>query len=369
MVLHYHDAESEYDPGTPSIWSTPIAENYNTQEQQLLKAQVDVAVVEDWNASISYTYNELDEYTFDAFGASDGESRLSKFDFINQFSPSTAYKGLLGIETEEAVDGIGNVGYETVSVFTEHVVDATEDLTFTVGARVDDNDTYGSETTWRASFAYGIQETGLKLHGSYGTGFDAPEVSQLFGPWGDPTLVAETGSSLDLGVEWSSKSGLIAVGVNYYDVDIEDKIEYLRSTFSYANVDWVSKGFEGFVQANLTDDTRIYATYSYADAQRERVADSLILESPESIYSIVVDQEFLEDALQIRVSGRHVSERESWSGPSDGFFVVGLSASYQLNSQFKLWFRADNLLDEDYQEILNYNSAPQSFAIGFNYKL
>lgn len=369
LILHYHDSEAEYDPGLPSIWLTPIDDNYRSEEQQLLKAQVDVEVIEGWITSASFTYNELDDFAQDSYGASSGESRLRKFDIISRYSPSEQYKGLLGLETEEAADGIGNVSYETTSVFTEHVFDVTEDLAFTAGARVDDNDTYGSESTWRTSFAYTINDSGWKLHGSYGTGFDAPEVAQLFGAWGNPDLVAENGSSFDLGIEWNSADGSVSAGVNYYDVDIEDKIEYLRSTFSYANVNWVSTGIEAFVQASLTEDTHFYASYSYADAKRERVADDLILESPEGIWSFAIDQEFLEDALQIRVTGRNVSERESWNGPSDAFFVLGVAASYRINSQIKVWLRADNLLDEEYQEILNYNSPPQAFSIGLNYEL
>jgi len=369
LVLHYNKSESEYDPGTPSPWSTPIFDNFSTLEQQILKAQVDVEITDEWNAIASFTYNEMDDFNQNAWGSTNGEARLSKFDLISQFSANDQYKGLIGIETEEAVNGIANVGYETTSIFTENVYEVSEALTLTAGARVDDNDTYGSETTWRASFAYNISDSGWKFRGSYGTGFDAPEVSQLFGAFGNPNLEAEKGSSYDLGLEWTSSNALYSAGLNYYNVDIEDRVEFLRSTFSFANVNWISSGIEAFVQASLSENTHLFASYNYANAERERAVDTLILESPEAMWSVVLDQEFMEDAMNIRLTAQHVGERESWEGPNDSFFTIDLSASYQLNANVKLWVRVDNLLDEEYQEIFNYNGAPQAFSVGFNYQL
>ena len=369
LVVHYHEAEAEYDPGTPSAWSTPIYDNYNSEEQLLVKAGVLFKATEQWNLNASFTYNELDDFNQNAYGASDGEAELNKFDLISHFNTGDRYQALVGVEVEEAADGIGNYSYQTTSLFTEQIFDITDALTGTLGARYDDNDTYGDETTWRTSMVYNVGTTGLKLKGTYGTGFDAPEISQLFGAYGDPTLVPESGSSYDLGVEWISSDHALTLGASYFDVDIEDKVEYLRSTYSYANVDWVSRGVEAFIQYDVTDDTRLYASYSYSDAERERVADSLIMHSPEGIFSFMIDQEFLDDKVRIRLSGQHVGERETWDGPTDAFFTMGLSASYQIDPNLKVWVRVDNLLDEEYEEILNYNGAPQAFSIGFNYEL
>jgi vitamin B12 transporter len=369
LVIHYHEAEAEYDPGTPSAWSTPIYDNYNSEEQLLVKTGILFQATEQWNLNASFTYNELDDFNQNAYGASDGEAELNKFDLLSHFNNGDRYQALFGIEVEEAADGIGNYSYKTTSLFTEQIFDIIDDLTATLGARYDDNDTYGDETTWRTSFVYNVSTTGLKLKGTYGTGFDAPEISQLFGAYGDPTLVPESGSSYDLGMEWISPDQALTLGVSYFDIDIEDKVEYLRSTNSYANVDWVSRGVEAYVQYNIADDTRLYVSYSYSDAERERVADSLIMHSPEGIFSFMIDQDFLEDKVQLRLSGQHVGERETWDGPTDAFFTMALSASYQINPDLKVWVRVDNLADEEYEEILNYNGAPQSFSIGFNYEL
>ena len=369
LVIHYHEAEAEYDPGTPSAWSTPIYDNYNTEEQLLVKAEVLFEATDQWDLNASFTYNEIDDFNQNAYGASAGEAELNKVDLLSHFNNGDQYQALIGIEVEEAADGIGNYSYKTTSFFTEQIFDIADDLTATLGARYDDNDTYGDETTWRTSFAYLVGATGLKLKGTYGTGFDAPEISQLFGAYGDPTLVPESGSSYDLGVEWSSPNHPLTLGLSYFDVDIEDKVEYLRSTYSYANVDWVSRGVEAYVQYDIADDTRVYASYSYSDAERERVADSLIMHSPEGIFSFMIDQEFLDDKVQVRLSGQHVGERETWDGPTDAFFTMGLSASYQVDSHLKVWVRIDNLFDEEYEEILNYDGAPQAFTIGFNYEL
>ncbi len=52
----------------------------------------------------------------------------------------------------------------------------------TAGIRQDEYNVFGSATTYRATAGYLHKETGTKLRGSYGTGFRAPTINQLFFP-------------------------------------------------------------------------------------------------------------------------------------------------------------------------------------------
>ena len=51
------------------------------------------------------------------------------------------------------------------------------------------------------------------------------------------------------------------------------------------------------------------------------------------------------------------------------YYLLNLAGSYDVNSWCQLFARIDNLLDEDYQEVLHYNTAPISAYAGVNIRL
>ncbi len=64
--------------------------------------------------------------------------------------------------------------------------------------RHDENDAFGGHNTWRIAPAFLIPETQTKLKASYGTGFHAPSLNQLFDPLsGNPNLKPEESRGYD----------------------------------------------------------------------------------------------------------------------------------------------------------------------------
>ena len=49
----------------------------------------------------------------------------------------------------------------------------------------------------------------------------------------------------------------------------------------------------------------------------------------------------------------------------DAFTLVGVNASYRVNDNFKFTLRGDNLLNEDYQEVVGYTSQGRKLYAGF----
>ena len=113
-----------------------------------------------------------------------------------------------------------------------------------LGLRFDDYSEFGSEWTPRVSLIYGILED-LRLKASYGKGFSAPSISQLFvtsyrkrGKWvyePNPDLDPETSNSYEAAIEGEYKKfwGRISLFRN----EVKDLIEpvYYRSTGSGRN--------------------------------------------------------------------------------------------------------------------------------------
>ena len=61
------------------------------------------------------------------------------------------------------------------------------------------------------------QETGTKLRGSYGTGFRAPTINQLFFPdFGNPDLKPEKSKGLDVAVDQTLFNDRVALSAGYF---------------------------------------------------------------------------------------------------------------------------------------------------------
>ena len=49
-----------------------------------------------------------------------------------------------------------------------------------VSVRYDDNSRFGAKTTWHVAPVFAFKDSGTRLHATYGTGFKAPSLEQLF---------------------------------------------------------------------------------------------------------------------------------------------------------------------------------------------
>jgi vitamin B12 transporter len=86
--------------------------------------------------------------------------------------------------------------------FAEAKLNLWDRLFGTAGIRQDEYNVFGSATTYRTTAGYLHKETGTKLRGSYGTGFRAPTINQLFFPdFGNPNLKPEKSRSLDVALD------------------------------------------------------------------------------------------------------------------------------------------------------------------------
>ena len=94
-----------------------------------------------------------------------------------------------------------------------------------------------TKTTWHVAPALAIDGTGTRLHASYGTGFKAPSLEQLFESFpaffffANPNLKPETSAGYDLGLRSKLLFGVTG-GVTWFHNDIKNLIETDPVTFS-----------------------------------------------------------------------------------------------------------------------------------------
>ncbi len=135
------------------------------------------------------------------------------------------------------------------------------------GARLDDHSRFGSHWTFGANGAVPFGD-GWRLRGSFGEGFKAPTLYQLFGSFvRNPALQPETSRSFEAGVEIGDRNAELHFAATAFRRDSRNLID-LDSSFKYKNVARArAQGFELELGAKVSETLRAQAAYTYLKAR------------------------------------------------------------------------------------------------------
>ena len=89
-------------------------------------------------------------------------------------------------------------------------------LTLTGGLRHDSHDTFGARTLGQASVAWAVNDGNTVLRASFGQGFKAPTLYQLYSDFGNTALRPEVADSWDAGIEHRFADGAATVSATWF---------------------------------------------------------------------------------------------------------------------------------------------------------
>jgi len=372
FIGYYIHGESEFDPSWPA-WGIPAVNNESETEQIFGKSGLRYVLSDQWEGDVNVAYTSVDNRS-----TSDGELFQSdgerwKFDTRNVIKASDWYQVVTGVEYENEKAKRPQLERDNLSLYVENVVEVIDGLDLTLGGRFDDNSDYGTETTWRTTGSYQIPGSTIRLHGAYGTSFQAPTFDQLYGIWGaNPSLKPEKGKGWDMGISaflWGEK---IHADVTYFNYEIEDKIVWVTDPITFmgkyenANV-YESSGIETSLEANPVDSIRIRIAYTYSKGEENGVE---AIRVPRNVYSasftwLGLDHRLSLTAQTLIVSSQLTSPYSTLAGGRNpGYAVLNLAARYEVSEMLTVWARLDNALDRDYEEIADYETAGASLYAG-----
>jgi vitamin B12 transporter len=248
-----------------------------------------------------------------------------------------------------------------------------ETVTLTAALRHDRHSEFGGETTGRVTAAWSLRP-GTILRASAGTGFRAPSLDELYGPFGsNPDLTPETSVSYDLGIEQALPGGRGSISAAVFRLEIDDLITYdFACTVSpFGCYDQVtdgkarSEGVELAARFALTDRLTLSAAYTYTDSQQPNDVGGTTRRSrvPRNDLNLALDGN-LTDALSFGVSLRRVTGTVESGTPLDDYTLVDARIGYALDDRASVYLRAENLFDEQYQTARGYGTADRSFYFG-----
>ena len=233
----------------------------------------------------------------------------------------------------------------------------------TASVRVDDNSNFGKAVTWRVAPAYSVPLTDTLLKASYGTGFKAPALYQLYvGTSANRHLQPEKSRGWDAGFEQPLPGDQVHFGATYFHNSIVDLITFApTSPFQNMNINHATTyGVESFVSYKPVPSLNLRADYTYTIARSDNTGSEL-LRRPKNKASLDADWTPI-DALTLtgeilRVDTWLDSTRDNptiFTAQAAPYTLVNLAGEYRITSNASFFSRINNLLDRHYQEPLGF---------------
>ena len=243
--------------------------------------------------------------------------------------------------------------------------------------RYDDNDVFDDETTYRATAAYLNEGTATRLHGSVGEGVKNPTLFELFGFTstftGNPNLTPETATGWDLGVEQSLFDGRAVIDVTYFETDTEDLIQGAGPTAVNVAGTTELRGVEVTGTFRPLPMLGLSAAYTYTLGQDAN--DTELVRRPKHLASFNADYDFelLNRPGNLSFNVEFHGERTDFQfypffNPLvvrlESYTLVSLAGAWSINDTFQIFGRVQNLLDQDYEEVLSFGTPGRAAYLG-----
>ncbi|RMD79320.1 MAG: TonB-dependent receptor [Lentisphaerae bacterium] len=259
-----------------------------------------------------------------------------------------------------------NYGY-----YVQDQVRIADCWTTTVGGRIDRHSRNGSQSTGRVTSSWRIARTGTRLHGSYGTGFKAPSLYQLYSIYGDENLHAEKSKSWDAGVEQSLGDDGFSVSATWFHNDFDNMIDFDGGLSKYVNIARAeTEGWElGFTMKWIRNvDLRFAYTWLRS---KDKTTGEPLLRRPDNKYSVDLGYHFTTNGnfhLGVQYVGkRDDNDYSTWPATRvelDDYVLVDMGLSYRLSKGCELFAHVNNLFDKEYEEVKGYGTPGRHFTAG-----
>lgn len=320
---------------------------------------------------LSYNANRTDREFFAAEkSAYASEGELERISYLGSFTGSDSLRLVYGVdlENESIDDGEFDTDRDQDGYYAEYQGGFGNHLFITAGLRYDDNDDFGSHTSYRVSGAYLFDISGgeLKLKGTYGTGFRPPSLYEIaynggdyaYPPASETVLKEETSAGYDIGLSWFADSGLYLEAV-YFDQEVEDEIIFDLVDYSgylQGSGTSVSSGVELIAEWPALETLTLTGNYTYNDTED---ADGLTrARRPEQLANIGINWRLVDSRLVLGLNARGSYDALDVNGEDlDDYTVVDINASFEVIRGLELYGRVENLFDEDYEEVPTYNTS------------
>lgn len=253
------------------------------------------------------------------------------------------------------------------------------------GLRYDDHSRFGGAWTFGANGSVAVGG-GWRVIASYGEGFKAPSLYQLFSNYGDTSLKAERSRSYDAGIEYGDRNGPLYFAATGFRRDTRNLIDFVscvgdqcdtRPYGLYANVGRArATGVEIELGAQISSALHARAIYTYTKSVNRTEGDANegndLARRPRNAITLSLDWTSPLHGLTLGADIRMVSD--SWNNAAnttsiDGWATGTIRASMPVSEKVELFARVENVTDEKYVTVTDYATPGRSVFGGLRVKM
>ncbi len=399
---YYADGQSNYDGFPPPFFVLADEGDYTNSRQLITYGGVNFNLFEARLANrVAYQRTEVDRSTYlraagalTRTGVYNGENR--RFEYQGNFAIAPNYQAVFGFQDEEAdMNSLDNPAHAEIgqrSYYLQLQGEIVKGVTLTAGVRNDDHEAFGSHSTTQLAAAWSLS-FGTVLRASWGEGFKAPTLYQLYSDYRNPGLQPEESDGFDAGIEQSLQDGRIVLSATYFLRHTTNEISFANcpfpatggsvcaltghSSFGYYLNTGRSRATgvelqatfrpidELEIRANLTDlrvDDRTVGSPTYG--QR-------LLRRPDTLANLEIAYTW-PVKLQTSMAARYSSssfDNDFSTFPETrvalgDYTLVDVRATYPLGERLEITGRVENLFDRTYQTTYQYGTVGRAGYLG-----
>ncbi|OAN58434.1 TonB-dependent receptor plug domain-containing protein [Sphingomonas sp. TDK1] len=367
---YFADSKVDLDGYAPPTYTFGDTNEYaKTQEIYGYAGLKNEALGGKLHSRLGFTLSDIhrDGYNDDSSIAYRYRGRAERYTYQGDATLAEQLRLVFGAEHEQSRirydEGFGSAGRYSVGItsfYGQAIVTPIAPLTLNAGIRHDDHDTFGGHWTWNADLAVRAAANTL-LHASYGEGFKAPTLYQLYSAYGFRGLRPETAKSYEAGARQMLAGGKVALGVTWFHRDADNQIDYNFDTSTYYNLNKTrAEGIEleGMLQPVKAFTVRANFTHVLSENRSAGYLGKDLPRRPRDTANVTADYRF---PFGLAIGGTVTMVGDSFNDvgnatPIDGYALAGIRAEMAVTKRLSVYGRVDNIGDVRYQQITGYGT-------------
>ncbi len=370
--VRYSDAKVDVDGFANTAPFNPI-DNFATQENVAFSSALSFSsqILESWRQKLQFSYQEEDSEGKDVvpgFNNFKIETQGQTFDWQHDLSLGQYNNLILGYESE-TLSGKNKSTPGFDKTLRNKAIYALNQfrlapVIFNVGLRLDDSSQFGNKTTYKTELAYLYDATNSKIRATYGTGFRAPTLNDLYFPnFGNTSLKPEESRSFEFGLEQKLMGDAVQFTATYFQTRVEELIVFVfdPNTFIGQPENVQKAKIEGWeLGTNLFFSKKISLALDYTRTDtKNKNTGAELSRRPKHKASGTLTLKPIQ-ALSVSLDFRYVGKRFNDTANNirmNDYTVVNLASAYDFTKTVQVFARIENLLNRDYQEVNGFATA------------
>ncbi|MBU4346311.1 MAG: TonB-dependent receptor [Candidatus Omnitrophica bacterium] len=274
------------------------------------------------------------------------------------FQKNTEGLGRIGLGLEYGQERVsstvlGKHNRNHKSIFMDDSKDLTSKLSLGLSARIDDYNDFNQAYAGSLNLRYKVSDE-YSLHSGISRSIRIPAFHELY--YSDSTSVGDAGLSCEKSLNYESgldyEKEKFSTGITFFLRQEEDIIDWIKRTSSQAK--WQAEniteadvfGIEGLLRLELAENLILDSNYAYIN---KRINDQSYLYKygPNYIRHLANTVFSFNSPFGVQTMGLTYKKKPI----RDGWVLLGIHLSYNLNKNSKIFLKGTNILNVEYQEI------------------